>query len=105
MDEHELVAITVIGKTSHRATNDIDDGYLKLIGSVMKSSNPFYYLCECASKWAAIAGLEAHILYENSRKGTEYESIPFQVMPHSKWHQLSLNLRKHGVKKTFSLQN
>lgn len=104
MDEHELVAATVIGK-SHRKPSDIEDAYLRLIGAVMKNNNPFYYLCDCASKWADIAGIELHIVYELARKGTEFESIPFQVIPHDKWHKLSLKLRRQSVKKTFSLQN
>lgn len=81
---------------SNRSTNGINDAYIKLVGAVLKDDSPMYYLCECANKWSAIAGIDTHILYEQARKGTEFESIPFQTLPHKRWHRLSINLKKLG---------
>ena len=88
---------------TNRQTTSRNEAYLKLIGEILKSPNPFYYLCECAHQWAEIAGLEIYIVYEKARKGTAYETVPFQTHSHSQWHRLSLNLKKTGVKKTFSV--
>jgi hypothetical protein len=90
---------------TNRVSASIDDAYLRLIAEIMKSPNPFYYLCECAYQWAEIAGLELHIVYERARRGTEYEAVPFQIHSHTKWNRLGLNLKKNGVKKTFSVSS
>jgi hypothetical protein len=89
---------------SNRKISNKRDAYALLIGEVMKNISPFYYLCECAYLWAEIGGLELYMVYEKSRKGTEYESVPFQTYSHAQWNRLNLNLKKFGVKKTFSMQ-
>ena len=88
---------------TNRVSASIDDAYLKLLAEILRNQSPFYYLCECAYRWSEIAGLQLHIVYEKARKGTEYETVPFQTHSHAKWHRLGLNLKKNGVKKTFSV--
>jgi hypothetical protein len=92
-----------MSKNTNREVNSRDEAYLNLVAEVLKSPNPLYYLCECAYRWAEIGGLEIYIVYEKARKGTAYETVPFQTHSHSQWHRLSLNLKKTGVKKTFSV--
>lgn len=103
VEEYELVeAMSLSNK--NRQTASVNDAYLKLIGEVLKDTNPFYYLCECAYQWAEIGGIELKTIYEKSRKGTEFEAVPFRVMSHYQWHNLGLDLKKSGFKKTFLQQ-
>ena len=75
---------------TNRQTTSRNEAYLKLIGEILKSPNPFYYLCECAHQWAEIAGLEIYIVYEKARKGTAFETVPFQVYSHKEWVEFKL---------------
>lgn len=87
---------------SNRKDGSLEDSHLRFIGTVLRDEDPFYYLCECAHIWASIAGLKAEYLYEVSRKGTDFESIPFHTFTHKQWNRLGLNIRKSNIKTAMS---
>ena len=74
-------------------TQSVDDAYLNLLGAIMQSNTPEYYLCLCAYKWASIAGVDILPIYEKARKGTAFETVPFQVYPHDEWVKFKLKQR------------
>ena len=71
-------------------TQSVNDAFLNLLGAIMQSKSPDYYLCVCAYKWASIAGVDILPIYEKARRGTAFETVPFQVYSHKEWIEFKL---------------
>ena len=74
-------------------TQSVNDAYLNLLGAIMQASAPDYYLCVCAYKWASIAGVDIIPIYEKARKGTAFETVPYQIYSHEEWFEFKLKQR------------
>ena len=87
-----------IGKV--RDATDIDNAQLYFIASILSvvKVDPYYAMCECAEGWANRGGIDIQILYEQARKGTDYNTVPFSIMNHEQWADTARKIKKEGVK-------
>jgi hypothetical protein len=85
--------------TTNRLVNTINDGYLNLIGAVLNGVDnyPHYSMCSCAKNWADIGGIDINTIYERARRGTEWESVPLEILDHPDWVKKDKQLRRTEV--------
>ena len=79
-----------------RYTSSLEDACIKFVGAVLKGvdDNPHYAMCECAKGWADIGGINMAVIYEKARRGTSWETVPLQILPHKEWAKKDKELRK-----------
>ena len=87
-----------IGKV--RDATDIDNAQLYFIASILSvvKVDPYYAMCECARGWANTGGISIEVLYEQARKGTDFNVVPFRIMNHEQWAKIGRQIKKEGVK-------